>query len=354
VGKIGVDTVKIGLPIPEHEVNFFYHNLDHLIKLTAGGETEFQFTTMSLLGSYDNKISIKTNLTQREIINNEVYVIVFIEYSVSKFFKGHNLDNDINDPKYILKSLVQIIKMLGLKYPYYKLKNAKLYRLDLAQVFKVNFEPKKYIADMSNRNIKKMKKSVYSNYETLYYTSSTFTLKLYNKHEEFKKHDYKRLEKIEYKKTGKKEEIDKLLIKSKDLIRLELEIRSRTIRNQDKEKNLIKLLKEWDKMILYFEDYKNRLINSETVKIKVSLDEVKKYCYDTFPRRQANTVIQHFIRFASTDTSQLEFEYSKTTYYRYSKLFKEHGLVPELNNEFGIKDKKNIDSEIYNLNNYVV
>lgn len=199
------------------------------------GELLYRFTNKELKGSYDSSIRItvkrekfindfdlrtKKNITLK--VSCEPYLE--IETSLNKFFIGHNIYGGSDDLINQVQQLLLFIEdQFKIKLPCYNEWFIK--RLDYARVYDLGDSITEFFKGFNNVYYPRRRCLKYDN-TGLYFPGSYTTLKLYDKGEEFLKHDKKKLLKcMNLKKVKELEEI------AKGKLRIELEVHSKKLKH---------------------------------------------------------------------------------------------------------------------------
>ena len=341
---VSIDTIKVGYFLPEKYYDPLMEYMDKLTKVDHQGNEQFRITTRKLKGSFDSSISVRVGrmLYNDDLGESEFEII--IEFSLSKYYLGHNLTSDVNDPNMILKALNEIFHELGL--PGLDLFFLRVYRVDLAELFKVGFNIKKYIIQLANFRYQRYRVNLYKNGETLYINGSMVTFKVYSKHEEFMKHDFKRLNGY----GGNKLDLERLVFQSKGLVRFEIEIKNKKLKKMGI-RNLDDLIRRWEDMKIVYVDFRNRILGAEKKETLYKFEDVKSYIFETFPKRSAGTIYNYYLRFSNETEQQLKYAMSSTTYGKYKKLFQDHGLLYKLNHQYVEFEKEKENKEYLEYEN---
>jgi len=166
--------------------------------------------------------------------HNTLDSYVDVEFSLCKYLFGLNIYNyDSQTAKYaVFEFLSELYCYFSIPFPS-TMNYFSLQRLDISWNYKINriygYEIMKYIKDFSRLR----RKRVYSYSSSVMLVGRAYSLKMYDKHEEFLKHDYKSFIKssaavaqrmcVEHEKVLS--HIDKACDDSKDLFRLEITLR---------------------------------------------------------------------------------------------------------------------------------
>lgn len=214
-------------------------------------ETLYTFTSNELRGSYDNRIRIQVKRSKFihlpesntvEKVDCDPYLEV--EASLHKFHLGHNVYGGSNHLFYQVTNLINFINVIfDIDLPseeyiyYYPEENFsyfndfwKVKRIDIAKVYNLGDNLDNFFNGFSHVYYPRRRVLKFDN-SGLYFPGSYTTLKMYHKGKEFKKHDRKRLLSIKG-----IEETNKLQSIADNLLRIELEIKSKKLRDMNKGK----------------------------------------------------------------------------------------------------------------------
>lgn len=201
---MGIDTVKLHSPYIDHGL------ADQLEKLSiqktglelSTGEILYEFTTGSLDGSYDSRISFRVmreeyrNRNGRpELFPSPPYLIV--EASLHKFFFGQNIFGDTTGFRFLCWRFIDALGSLLADDPELLPRPDlwTVHRVDWAEVYTLTPNAiGEYFQGMSNTSFprRSLKTSKYGR-NAMYFPGTTTTLKLYHKGPEFKEHDQARI-----------------------------------------------------------------------------------------------------------------------------------------------------------------
>lgn len=199
------------------------------------GDIEYEFTSGSLEGSYDHRVSIKVVREQWEstlLPGGRVYTRLVpcaprlaLEGSVHKAMLGHNIFGGPLDPLLACRWLVHDIALrLAVSLPSGDFWGVS--RIDWAEAYNLgSFEAcQEYIEGLNAAQFPR-RKVVRFGSESLMASGSTSSMKVYHKGPEFSKHDWKR-----FKKAGLPEsELVPLQAEANCILRLETSIKSRKL-----------------------------------------------------------------------------------------------------------------------------
>lgn len=189
----------------------------------ASGELQYEITNGHLLGSYDSRLSVRTDCGKKyNFCSKHGGYYVEIEGSYHKLVRGYNSHNGFYDIFSICKSL--IIKVEN----FYKLKLPNfckwyLQRVDIAKCFNIDnqYNVISYLHSLGGCRYPRRNVQPYS-YGGINISGTTTTLKIYNKYLEFKAHDLKKFKGTDF-------NIVKYLDKIQGFVRFEVEIKKKKL-----------------------------------------------------------------------------------------------------------------------------
>lgn len=264
-----IDTICIYTNITKEIYDIIYKK--SIIKTSYSnytGEMFYNIINDHLEGSYSSSLSVR-------IFNQDNYIIK-IEGSLHKLKMGYNSHNGFTDLNYISNFLIGIVE------DYYKIELPQLYkwnlnRVDIAICYDLHNQKNicTYINNLKKCTFPHRKIQFYKD-QSLYFSGSTTTLKIYNKLLEFKKHDLKKFISTDF-------DIMEYLNIIQGYIRFECEIKKRKLLkffNKDKDikiidLNYLELKKIWsgEFMKLLKCNEKELLMLNEKEKIRLLLEK---------------------------------------------------------------------------------
>lgn len=180
------------------------------------GELLYRLKSGQLKGSFDYSISVKVNK------DNSIRV----ECSLHKLILGHNICYGSDNLILLTNCLKKILqKLLDVKLP--DVLQWEVKKLDYAVTFDLG-KPEyveNFLIGLKNAYYARRHINTYGN-TGIHIPGTTTTVKFYNKLEEFKKHDLSRLNKV----FGSKK-VDKLISLSKNMVRIEVSIKSKKLKD---------------------------------------------------------------------------------------------------------------------------
>jgi len=213
-----IDTLWLQIPKqPERYISIIREKMKYFSCLDKDtGELIYEFSTGKIEGTFDSTLNIKINRDNT----------IKLYGSVHKIIMGNNIaygTDNILLLSNVIKKLLQI--KFGFKLP--DVKTWEVKQIDYTLTFDLKNE--KYVAEYINS----FKEATYPRRENIqfykdksfYVPGTTTTLKIYNKYREFIKHDKKKLSKI-----LPKEKLDNLLNFSNGMLRIEVAVKSKKLK----------------------------------------------------------------------------------------------------------------------------
>lgn len=321
-----IDTIRIKSP-------YIAHSLYNEIKqqsfkrycLSPENDIMYEFTNQELLGSYDSKIMLKTstedwkkifsvsdNKWRLSLVDSEPYIE--IEFSIHKFFLGHNVYGGSNDLIGMLLNFEQYLNnAIGFEVP--SILEWDILRLDYAEVFKIDFI-KDFLYMMNNSNYPR--RNVVRYPDSIYVTGTTTTLKMYNKKKEFLKHDRKRLKDTEF--------YDDLVDFSDGILRVEVEVKKKKF-NYDFGRLLKVKEYEEDYFINLYEKEVSKIMNVRTEnEIICKYKDVQDFLHKNLSPQMARSVMSTYSSLSLLGELETKSNMSKTTYYKHRKILLDNNI----------------------------
>lgn len=304
------------------------------------GELLYEITTASLVGSYDNKISVKVENTEYvdgRNVPSKPYIV--LEASVHKALLGHNVFGGPQDFQLSCDYLIKLVeKLIQVQLPDYKL--WFLQRCDVAEVYELpSFEAvQEWFRGLNTADYPRRSVTRYG-LSGIYAQGSTTTLKFYHKGVEFSKHDKSRLKNV-----FNDDKLMSLQAYANRIIRCELEIKARKLKYDFGHLPLIgEVTNEY---INNVHDVEVRRFLKEGVKMMLLVSnahEVKARLYEMYTPALAGTLLGSWYQLTTLGEDSAKKSMSKATYYRHIKylkdaavswhctdvILKKHSLIPE-------------------------
>lgn len=314
------------------------------------GEIKYTFTSGELEGSYDYRI--RMNVDNRHWVKEntltpqalEGYFYIRIELSLHKLMNVHNV---YGGPDCIKESCLFLYSFLEeitkIKLP--DIMDWEVNRIDVAKIFV--FKDKsiclKILKDLESNYYSRRKLAKYGT--TLMYVGSATTDKFYYKGDEFKTHDYKRLNKYINKQIdllqGKgdnfdleqhklalfKINLDKVLERAMRTVRFECEIKNRKLKELfNAEIVTVKMLDDDILHEIMETSLRNIIKEDENMDIVRRSDLVKERLDSTYNARLSNVLYSVWTKIVQFGEEQTKKEMSKTTFYRVRKQLLDAGV----------------------------
>lgn len=150
----------------------------------------YEIVNDSLEGSYSSSLCVRVGCGIKYGFAKEGYYIE-MEGSFHKIIKGYNSHNGIYNLQYIVKGFIKLAEnVYNIKLP--SVEKWYLQRIDVAKCFDIESQKNviDYINSLSFCTYSRRKAKFYAG-ESLYFSGTTTTLKIYNKMLELKKHNVK-------------------------------------------------------------------------------------------------------------------------------------------------------------------
>ncbi len=180
------------------------------------GEIIYQFSVGSIEGSYDSSINVKINKDNSLKLTCSIHKIL-LGYNIA--YGSDNLVLMANCLKKIIKNATDVKLPDVLKWELLQVDYTLTYDLDTQE----NVE--NYINSLKNAEYARRQAKHYNN-NGLQVPGATTIVKFYNKQKEYIEHDYKKIKQV-----AGIDKADSLLSLSEGLLRVEVSIRSRKLKN---------------------------------------------------------------------------------------------------------------------------
>lgn len=327
-----IDTVVLISPFLDEETAI---KIENVATQRAGFDFEieqllYRFTTKELKGTYDS--SIRINVERERFVSVKCYrtlknitmkkpckPFIRVELSLHKFFLGHNIYGGSDDLKSQVKHLVSFLnKQFEIELPCFC--DWIVSRIDFAKVYKLGNNIENFFEGFSSVYYPRRSVHKYGN-TGLYFPGTYTTLKLYNKNAEFKKNDKKRLKKI-----LNNEEIEKLEKISRGILRVEIEVKSRKLRDLYGELPTVQKIKIDDIKKQYnVELLRIFKVSEKNMKIYNNSADVEKILFKNYGC-QANNYLGTWYRLSVSGYENVRKSMSKSTFYRHIAKLKDVGI----------------------------
>lgn len=304
------------------------------------GELLYEITTASLVGSYDNKISVKienTEYVKGSQVQSEPYVI--LEASVHKAMLGHNVFGGPEDFHKSCEYLIKLVeRLIQVELPDYK--SWLVSRVDVSEVYELPcFEAvQEWFKGINSADFPRRSVTRYG-LSGIYAQGSTTTLKFYHKGVEFSKHDKSRLKKI-----FDSDKLSSLQSYANKIIRCECEIKARKLKYDFGQLPTVGAVT--NDYINNVHDVEVRRFLKEGVKMMLLVSnahEVKARLYEMYSSALAGTLLGTWYQLTTLGEHSVKQSIPKNTYYRHIRqlknaaiswhctdvILKEHSLIPQ-------------------------
>lgn len=337
-----IDTTKFYCVVSEDIKNKIKSKLDLATKLNREtGEIYYKFTSGGLKGSYDTNLNISF-----EDIGSKYGLygsILIIEGSYHKWSKGINSHNGYYNLTEILVNMIKVIeKEYQVKLPrFYKW---YVQRVDIAICFDIKNQDnvKSYINNMSYMTYPRRKTRFYFN-ESLYFSGSNTTLKIYNKLAEFMKHDVNKLIKNNF-------DVSKHIFTIQGFLRYECEIKKKKLVELYNQKNILVYKVKYEDLFGVWKSEFMRLykINENGIGIVRSSNDVKNRLFDRYSNCKANNLYGFYLSIINEGYKNVFINNSSSTFYRKISELKKCG-IDFTQNAFVVEDI-NYDEKFIDFN----
>lgn len=273
-----------------------------------------------LEGSYDSRLSVRVGCGSKYHFVDKGYYIE-IEGSYHKIVKGYNSHNGYCDLHFISKSLIEMVELsYNINLPNFEC--WYLQRCDIAICYDLKNQEnvKSYINSLSRCQYPRRNAKFYYD-ESLYLSGTTTTLKIYNKMLEFKKHDIKKFNSIEF-------DLKNYLEIIKGYIRFECEIKKKMLiklfsGEQKKHIKIIDINYEVLKEVWCDEFMKLLKFIKNDLEIVRGREEVKERLLKLYKFSKANRLYNFYCAIQLNGLIDTKENTSSSVYYRNIKELKE-------------------------------
>lgn len=308
-----IDTVKIYTMINKTIYEKIKNN--SIVKTSyhsATGQVFYSIINDHLQGSYDSSLSIRVDSGSKYGFVNNFFIE--IEGSYHKIILGYNSHNGYYNLYKICQELINITEnAYNIKLP--TIQHWFLQRVDIAICFNlenqsnvINYLNNLHSCDYPRRNLRN-----YGDYggTGIYFSGTSTTLKIYNKYEEFKKHDIKKF-------RGTNFNLINYLNEIKGFIRFEIEIKKKKLVSLYNNKyirirniNYNELKKVWcDEFMKLLKLYDNDL-----KKVR-SREEVQKRLYTLYGNIKGRRLYNFYLSVIIDGLDLVKNRTSKNVYYK--------------------------------------
>jgi len=319
-----IDTIKIYTMINK-KIYDKIHNKS-IIKTSysmATGEVFYNITNDHLKGSYDTSLSVRVGDGSKYKFIGMYYLE--IEGSYHKIIKGYNSHEGFYNLYEICKGLINLVSnCYSVDLP--SIKHWFLQRVDIAICFDLENQNniKRYLENLHSCNYPRRNLKNYSDYggTGLYVPGTTTTLKIYNKYQEFKKHDLKRF------KNTNTFHLDNYLDIIQGYLRFEIEIKKKKLESIYNKK-YIRVIN------VIYEDLKNiwsdefmkllKFYDNELTKVR-DREKVKERLFGIYGETKGRNLYDFFCSLIIDGILIVKNNMSKPSYYRKIKYLKDVGV----------------------------
>lgn len=333
-----IDTVKIFTMI--NKDTFFKIHNKSIVKTSYSldtGEIFYNITNNHLMGSYDSSLSVRVGDGAKYKFINMYYLE--IEGSYHKIVRGYNSHEGFYNLLEICQGLINLVSnSYDVILP--SISHWFLQRVDIAICFDLHNQSniKRYLENLHSCNYPRRNLKNYSDYggTGLYVPGTTTTLKIYNKYQEFKKHDLKRFKNTSF-------HIDNYLDIIQGYLRFEIEIKKKKLESLYNKK-YIRLRN------IFYNDLKNvwseefmkllKFYDNELVVVR-NREKVKNRLYSIYGLTKGKNLYDFWCSLIVDGDLVVKNNMSKSSYYRKIKLLKDVGV--DFSQKLDIKEDNFID-----------
>jgi len=315
-----IDTIKIVSMIDKKIYNLIksqsiiktsYHN--------ATGEIFYNIVNDKLEGTYSSSLSVRVGEGAKYNFANMYYIE--IEGSYHKLVRGYNSHNGFYNLLSISMELIKMVEnayTLDLPSP----KHWFLQRIDIAICFDLTNQSniENYIDNLSSCSFPRRKIKHYEG-ESIYLTGSTTTLKIYNKLQEFKKHDIKKFKNTNFDLPSYMNEIE-------GFIRFECEIKKRKLKYiHNKDYIRIQNVTYEDLKNIWKEEFSNLLkLADNDLKKLYKNNDIKIRLHSIFKNVRAKNLYNFYILIKAQGLQEIKKNTCKSVYYKNISDLKKAGI----------------------------
>ncbi len=278
------------------------------------GEELYSLITGQLAGSYDSRIALR-------FLGSPGGTCLKVSCSPHKLILGHNVFGGPVDIKNTIRYLVNYVgSLFNICLPVYT--GWLVARVDVAHVYDLDNlqNVKNYIASLRGAFYARRPGWSQHGLTGLYYPGRTTTLKFYSKGPEFKKHDAPRLAKCD--KDGNLD-IQELQLIADRLLRIEVEVRARKLRNDGKSL-IVGDLEDSYFLGVYMSEVL-KVVDARLDSVK-TFEQVRERLFDSYPKRTANRLLALWSRLSVEGESRVRETMSSATFRRNVAELREVGV----------------------------
>lgn len=260
--------------------------------------------------------------------------------SYHKILKGYNSHNGFYNLYEICKGLINLVSnSYNLELP--NIKHWFLQRADIAICFDLENQNniKRYLENLHSCDYPRRNLKNYSDYggNGVYVSGTTTTLKIYNKYQEFKKHDLKRF------KATDTFHIENYLDIIKGYLRFEIEIKKKKLESIYNKKHIrIRNVIYKDLKNIWSEEFMKLLkfYDSELTIVR-NREKVKNRLYSIYGETKGKNLYDFFCSLIIDGVLVVKNNMSRPSYYRKVKFLKDVGI--DFSQKLDIKENNLID-----------
>lgn len=334
-----IDTIKIYSMINKDIYDKIYNK--SIIKSSYCLDTKeifYKITNDKLEGSYSSSLSVRVGDGAKYKFVDKFYIE--IEGSYHKIVRGYNSHVGFYNLYSICNDLINIVSSVyDVVLP--SISHWFLQRVDIAIVFDLENQAnvKRYLENLHGCNYPRRSLKNYSDYggAGVYFAGTTTTLKIYNKYEEFKKHDIKR-----FKDKGSFH-LDNYLDIIQGYLRFEIEIKKKKLESIYKSKYIrIRNVAYNDLKKVWSDEFMKLLkfYDNELTKIR-DREKVKSRLFSIYGVERGRNLYSFYCSLIVDGDLVVKSNMSKPSYYRKIKLLKDVGV--DFSQKLHIDDDSFID-----------
>lgn len=316
-----IDTTKFYVSIDEVTKEKIKSKLDFTSKVNNDtGEIYYMYSSGGIEGSYSTNMSISTEDTGIKY-NLGPQPILVVEGSYHKWSKGYNSHNGYTNLNYILQNIIlNIEKDFDVKLP--RFYDWYIQRVDISICYNLDNQEnvKSYINNLSYMTYPRRKTRFYCN-ESLYFSGSSTTLKIYNKYVEFMKHDVNRLAKAHF-------DFGDMFEKIQGYLRFECEIKKKKLVDIYGGSNILAYKVNYKDLYELWKSEFMKLykINENGLKIVKDNNDVKNRLFAKYSNSKAMNLYGFYLSIIHEGYKNVLLENSKSTFYRKISDLKNAGI----------------------------
>lgn len=328
-----IDTIRLTSPaIPEEVANI----IEQISIITeqidvANDHIIYSFVRTPLKGSYDRNIYFTIrrqrkvyNEILRRTITEDCPPYIELELSLQKFLVGNNIEKPIELLHEVLSHLkVKLVMLLNEICVQYKLGYINLpdmmywqvQRIDISSNFDLGTEDiaKRYMNQIQNLHYPRRKTILYKD-ESISFPSSNTFIKIYRKGAEYRKNDFNKIKKFDFK------EACRLYDLSKPIIRFEVEFKKKYLKKILNDNDLY--VKDINIKTLYenFQNtFKTILGEGEIMRKVRNNNEVFRRLHEVYKPRLATVLFGTYCQLAINRYEENRMNMTNSTFYRHMK-----------------------------------